>query len=169
MDLKQLMLDPRLLAIAVAAVLVIVVVAWLSARRRRTAARLLANREQRVGPLDIRELNPAERERFSMQWLALQPRFVDDPTFAVTEADAIVTSLMQTRGYPVADFDQRAAEMSVAHSGVVANYRSAHVIAVRVENGESRTEDLRTAMIHYRSLFAELVHAPPAVRLKEVA
>jgi hypothetical protein len=194
MELKQLMMDPRLMAIVVAAVVVVAVFAWLSARRRRTttaalrrrfgpeydqavrehgsarrAEAQLANREKRVGTLEIRDLDPAERERFSMQWHALQSRFVDDPTFAVTEADAIVTSLMQTRGYPIAEFDQRAADISVDHPRVVANYRSAHEIALRLEKGKADTEALRTAMIHYRSLFEELVQASPAVGMKQVA
>jgi hypothetical protein len=194
MDLKQLPIDPRLMAIAVAAVLVVAVLAWLSARTRRTATTGLrrpfgpeydwavrehgsarraeahvTNREKRLDTHEIRNLDPAERERFSLQWRALQSRFVDDPTFAVTEADAILTSLMQTRGYPVADLDQRAADMSVDHPRVVADYRSAHQIAVRLEHGDADAEALRTAMIHYRSLFEELVHGPAAVGLTDVA
>jgi hypothetical protein len=76
---------------------------------------------------------------------------------------------MQTRGYPVADFSQRAADISVDHPRVVANYRSAHEIALRLGKGEASTEDLRTAMIHYRSLFDELVQVSTAVDIKEVA
>jgi hypothetical protein len=194
MDLKQLMVDPILIAIVVAAVVVAAALAWLYARRRRaTTARLrqrfgpeyeqsvreqgserkaeaqLADRQKRVATLEIRDLDPAERERFSGQWHALQSRFVDDPKGAVTEADALVSSLMQTRGYPVADFDQRAADISVDHPRVVANYRSAHEIALRLAKGEANTEDLRTATIHYRSLFEELVLAPTVMARKEVA
>src|SRR4030095_8291887 len=194
MDLKQLMMDPRLMVIAVAAVLVVAVLAWLYARRRKAAtARLrqrfgpeyehsvreqgserkaeaqLADRQKRVAKLEIRDLDPAERERFSAQWHALQSRFVDDPKEAVTEADALVSTLMQARGYPVADFNQRAADIFVDHPRVVANYRSGHEIALRIGKGEAITEDLRTAMIHYRSLFEELVQVPTAVEIKEVA
>jgi hypothetical protein len=193
MDLKQLM-DPRLIALTVAVILVVAVLAWLYLRRRRTttaelrqrfgpeyeqavrehgserrAEAQLANREQRVERLKIRNLDPTERERFSGQWHSLQSRFVDDPKGAVTEADELVSSLMQTRGYPVADFNQRAADISVDHPRVVANYRSAHEIALRLGKGEASTEDLRTAMIHYRSLFEELVQVPTAVEIKEVA
>jgi hypothetical protein len=193
MDLKQLM-DPRLIALAAAVVLVVAVLAWLYLRRRRTttaglrqrfgpeyeqavrdhgserrAEAQLADREKRVEMLKIRDLDPTERERFSDQWHSLQSRFVDDPKGTVTEADELVSSLMQTRGYPVADFDQRAADISVDHPRVVANYRSAHEIALRLGNGEASTEDLRTAMIHYRSLFDELVQVPTAVEIKEVA
>jgi hypothetical protein len=193
MDLKQLM-DPRLIALAVAVILVVAVLAWLYLRRRRTttaglrqrfgpeyeqavrdhgserrAEAQLADREKRVARLEIRDLDPTERERFSGQWHSLQSRFVDDPKGTVTEADELVSSLMQTRGYPVADFDQRAADISVDHPRVVANYRSAHEIALRLGNGEASTEDLRTAMIHYRSLFDELVQVPTAVEIKEVA
>jgi hypothetical protein len=192
MDLKQLM-DPRLIALTVAVVLVVAVVAWLYLRRRTTTAALrrrfgpeyeqavrehgserraeaqLANREKRVERLKIRNLDPTERQRFSGQWHSLQSRFVDDPKGAVTEADELVSSLMQTRGYPVADFNQRAADISVDHPRVVASYRSAHEIALRLGKGEASTEDLRTAMIHYRSLFEELVQEPTAVEIKEVA
>jgi hypothetical protein len=193
MDLKQLM-DPKLMALAVAVIVLVAVLAWLYARRRRTtteglrqrfgseyeravqehgserrAEAKLADREKRVERLKIRDLDPTERERFSGQWHALQSRFVDDPKGAVTEADELVSSLMQTRGYPVADFNQRAADISVDHPRVVANYRSAHEIALRLGTGDASTEDLRTAMIHYRSLFEELVQAPTAVDIKEVA
>jgi hypothetical protein len=193
MDLKQLM-DPKLMALAVAVIVLVAVLAWLYARRRRTttaglrqrfgseyeravhehgserrAEAQLADREKRVERLKIRDLDPTERERFSGQWHALQSRFVDDPKGAVTEADELVSSLMQTRGYPVADFNQRAADISVDHPRVMANYRSAHDIALRLVKGDASTEDLRTAMIHYRSLFEELVQAPTAVEIKEVA
>jgi hypothetical protein len=193
MDLNQLM-DPRLIALTVAVILVVAVLAWLYLRRRRTttaelrqrfgpeyeqavrehgserrAEAQLANREERVERLKIRNLDPTERERFSGQWHSLQSRFVDDPKGAVTEADELVSSLMQTRGYPLADFNQRAEDISVDHPRVVANYRSAHEIALRLGKGEASTEDLRTAMIHYRSLFEELVQVPTAVEIKEVA
>jgi hypothetical protein len=193
MDVKQLM-DPKLMALTVAVILVVAALAWLYARRRKTttaalrhrfgpeyeravgeqgserrAETQLADRQKRVERLKIRDLDPTERERFSGQWHSLQSRFVDDPKAAVTEADELVCSLMQTRGYPVADFDQRAADVSVDHPRVVANYRSAHEIALRLRKGDASTEDLRTGMIHYRSLFEELVQGPTAVERKEVA
>jgi hypothetical protein len=194
MDLRQLM-NPTLIALAVAVILGVAVLAWLYVQRRRrtTTAELrqrfgpeyelavgehgserraeaqLAVREKRVEKLKIRDLDPAEREHFSGRWRALQSRFVDDPKGAVTEADALVSSLMQARGYPVADFNQRAADISVDHPRVVTNYRSAHAIALRLGEGEANTEDFRTAMIHYRSLFEELVQVPTAVEIKEVA
>ncbi len=194
MDPRQLM-NPTLMALAVAAVVAIAVLGCLYVQRRRrtTTAELrqrfgpeyelavgqhgserraeaqLVAREKRVETLKIRDLDPATRERASSQWLALQSRFVDDPTAAVTEADALVSVVMQTRGYPVGDFTQRAADISVDHPQVVANYRSAHEIALRLAKGEANTEDLRTAMIHYRSLFEELVQVPTAVETREVA
>jgi hypothetical protein len=194
MDLRQLM-NPTLIALAVAALLVVAVFAWLYMQRRRrtTTAELrqrfgpeyelavgeqgserraeaqLEAREKRVEKLTIRDLDPVERAHFSDRWQAVQSRFVDDPKGAVTEADALVSLLMQTRGYPVADFHQRAADISVDHPRVVANYRSGHEIALRLGDGEANTEDLRTAMIHYRSLFDELVQVPIAVDMKEVA
>jgi hypothetical protein len=193
MDLKELM-DPKLIALAVAVILVVAALAWLHVRRRKTttaqlrqrfgpeydqavqehgserrAEAQLADREKRVERLRLRDLDPTQRERFSGQWHSLQSRFVDDPKRSVTEADELVSSLMQTRGYPVADFNQRAADISVDHPRVVANYRSAHEIALRLGKGEASTEDLRTAMIHYRSLFDELVQVSTAVDIKEVA
>lgn len=175
-------MDPRLIAVIAVVVLLIVVVAVLYARKRkktsaglrdrfgpeydravkqhgseRKAEARLADRETRVDMLKIRDLDSAERERYLAQWQAVQGRFVDFPKGAVTEADELVSSLMQTRGYPVADFDQRAADISVDHPRVVENFRSAHAIALRVGKGEDSTEELRTAMIHYRSLFDELV------------
>jgi hypothetical protein len=193
MDLKQLM-DPTVMGIAVLIILVVAVLAALYVRRRRAATATLRqrfgpeyegavrehgstrraeaqliDREKRVERLKVRDLDPTERERFSAQWQSLQSRFVDDPKGAVIEADALLSSLMQTRGYPVADFDQRAADISVDHPRVVANYRSAHAIALQLAKGEANTEELRTATIHYRSLFEELVQVPTVVKVKEVA
>jgi len=122
----------------------------------RKAEAKLADRETRVDLLKIRDLDMVERERYLTEWQTVQSRFVDYPKGAVTEADELVSSLMQARGYPVADFDQRAADVSVDHPRVVENYRSAHAIALRLGRGEANTEELRTAMIHYRSLFDEL-------------
>ena len=135
----------------------------------RKAEVKLADREKRVEKLSIRDLDPMERERFSKQWESVQSRFVDSPKGAVAEADDLLSSLMKIRGYPVTDFDQRAADISVDHPRVVENYRSAHEIALRVGKDAATTEDLRTAMIHYRSLFEELVQLAAAVERKEVA
>jgi len=135
----------------------------------RKAEAKLADRQERVEKLHIRDLDPMERERFSKQWVSVQSRFVDSPKGAVAEADDLVSSLMKARGYPVSDFDQRAADISVDHPRVVENYRSAHAIALRVGKDAATTEDLRTAMIHYRSLFEDLVQVPVVVDSKAVA
>jgi hypothetical protein len=188
------MLDPKFIVLGAVVILIIAVVASLYVRKRRSttadlrqkfgleyeravlkhgaeriAEAKLADRQERVEKLDIRDLDPMERERFSKQWESVQSRFVDSPKGAVAEADDLVSFLMKTRGYPVADFHQRAADISVDHPRVVENYRSAHQIALRVGNDAATTEDLRTAMIHYRSLFEELVQVPVAVERKEVA
>jgi len=110
-----------------------------------------------------------ERERFSKEWKSVQSRFGDSPKGAVIEADDLVSSLMKTRGYPVCDFDQRAADISVDHPRVVENYRSAHEIAMRVGKDKATTEDLRTAMIHYRSRFEELAQVPTTFKQRDVA
>ena len=135
----------------------------------RKAESKLEDREKRVEKLNIRDLDPLEHERFSKRWESVQSRFVDSPKGAVTEADDLVASLMKARGYPVSDFEQRAADISVDHPRMVENYRSAHEIALRVGKNEATTEELRTAMIHYRSLFEELAQAPASVERKEVA
>ena len=122
----------------------------------------LARRAERVKALHIRPLEPAQRARFADAWRADQARFVDDPTQAVAEADRLVGELMQARGYPVGDFEQRAADVSVDHPHVVENYRTAHDIAVRQARGEADTEALRKAMVHYRALFDDLLDSGPA-------
>ena len=129
----------------------------------------LADRETRVESLKIRELGATERERFLADWNAVQSRFVDHPKGSVTEADELVASLMQARGYPVADFEQRAADISVNYPRVVESYRSAHAVAVRLGRDEATTEDLRNAMIQYRTLFDELLQVRSPGEIKAVA
>jgi hypothetical protein len=135
----------------------------------RLAEAQLESREKRVEHFPLRDLEPAERECFLSQWNALQLRFVDSPKGAVTEADDLVVELMQARGYPAADFEQRAADVSVGHPIVVYNYRTAHEIAVRLHKGKASTEDLRIAMIHYRALFDDLILVTPATNRRNVA
>jgi hypothetical protein len=132
----------------------------------RKAEAKLADREARVELLKIRDLDPTERDSYLAQWQTVQSRFVDDPKGAVTEADELVCSLMQARGYPVSDFEQRAADISVDHPLVVENYRSAHSIALQLDSGEASTEDLRTAMIQYRSLFDDLAQVQTPAETK---
>ena len=129
----------------------------------------LVDRETRVETLKIRELGATERERFLAEWHSVQSRFVDHPKGSVIEADELVSSLMQARGYPVADFDQRAADLSVDHPRLVEYYRSAHGVAMRLAGDKASTEDLRTAMIEYRSLFDELVQGQTPGERKSVA
>ncbi len=191
------LIDPKLIALAVLVIVIIAVLVVLYVRKRRNTTAVLRkkfgpeydravvvhgagrkaeakleDREKRVEKLNIRDLDPIERERFSTRWESVQSRFVDSPKGAVTEADDLVSSLMKARGYPMSDFDQRAADISVDHPRVVENYRSAHEIALRVTKvgkDEATTEELRMAMIHYRSLFEELVQVPVSVERKEVA
>ena len=188
------LLDPKLIALVAAVIVIIAVLAWLYVRKRRSttedlrqkfgpeydravlkhgserkAQSKLEDREKRVEKLNIRDLDPTEHERFSKRWESVQSRFVDSSKGAVTEADDLISSLMKARGHPVSDFDQRAADISVDHPRVVENYRSAHEIALRLGKDAVTTEDLRTAMIHYRSLFEELVRVPATVERKEVA
>jgi hypothetical protein len=188
------LMNPRLIALATVVIVIIAVAAWLYVRKRRgTTAGLrqkfgpeydravlthgserkaeerLADREKRIEKLNIRDLDSMEHERYSKQWQVLQSRFVDSPKGAVAEADDLLSSVMKARGYPVSDFDQRAADMSVDHPRVVENYRLAHAIALRVGKDAATTEDLRAAIIHYRSLFEELVQVPAGVEKNDAA
>ena len=124
------------------------------------AETMLSDRERRIAKLHLRSLTADESARFTTSWRAVQTRFVDDPKAAVGEADALITEVMTTRGYPMTDWDQRVADISVDYPMVADHYRTGHDIAVRHQRGEASTEDLRRAMIAYRELFAELVESP---------
>jgi len=125
--------------------------------RRRRAEHELLDREKRRERLDIRPLSAASRERYAEEWRQTQADFVDSPEAAVREANTLVENVMSERGYPVTDFEEQAAVISVDHAGVVENYRSAHEISVAAGEGEASTEDLRRAMRNYRSLFEDLL------------
>jgi hypothetical protein len=133
---------------------------------RRHAEAGLDKRTDRVESFHIRALGPGDLARFVESWSRVQARFVDSPGGAVAEADQLLGDVMSTRGYPVSDFEQRAADISVDHPLVVEKYRLAHGIAVHQTNGQASTEDLRQAMIHYRTLFDELVGHPEMARAK---
>jgi hypothetical protein len=184
MDTRTLI--PLIIVIAV----IVIAAAWFYTRRRksdvlkqkfgseydrvlqqqgdpRRAETVLADREKRVSSFKIRALPTPERDRYAHQWAFVQKQFVDDPRGAVTEADRLVTDVMNTRGYPMSEFPQRAADISVNYPYVVENYRAANDIVLRNNNGQVGTEDLRKAMVHYRSLFDELLDLPRSH--KEVA
>ena len=124
---------------------------------RRTVEEILQERVKRVTQLDLRTPDENERDRYHGEWIEVQASFVDDPSKSVTEANRLITELMIARGFPVADFEQRAADLSVMYPELVSNYRNAHAIALKNQNGESSTEDLRQAMVYYRSLFEKLL------------
>jgi len=117
----------------------------------------LRRREERIEHLDIRPLSAQQRAEYQTQWRATQARFVDDPGGAIADADLLVEGVMRTRGYPVSDFDQRAADLSVHHARVVDNYRAARDIARRHRRGDATTEDLRRGLVYYRGLFEDLL------------
>jgi hypothetical protein len=124
---------------------------------RTKAESELKAREKRVERFHIVPLVPSEAARFSEAWKVLQGRFVDNPKGVVVQADLLVRELMLKRGYPMGDFERRAADISVDHPAVVDHYRAAQAIAVRDERGEADTEELRKAVVHYRALFDELL------------
>jgi hypothetical protein len=166
--------------IAIGAVLVIALIAWQlmtqqrsrklrgefgpeyertvsSAESKREAEAELAARKERRESFDVRALTVEERARYADEWQAVQAQFVDDPNGAVIRADSLIQSVMVDRGYPMEDFDQRAADVSVDHPRVVENYREGHRLYKKATAGEGTTEDLRQAMRAYRRLFEELV------------
>jgi hypothetical protein len=124
---------------------------------RRAAESHLAAREKRIERLDIRPLSKESRDEYARSWRESQARFVDQPADAVRDADRLVILVMRERGYPMEEFDQRASDISVDHPNVVDNYRAAHAISMASDHGQASTEDLRQAMVHYRSLFEELI------------
>ena len=173
--------------IAVLVVLVVAVVAWSLSRRRRSArlkehfgpeyertvgelgqqraaeAELVA-REKKRKKLDIVDLSPEARQEHAATWQKVQTEFVDDPSDAVGRAERLVTRVMRERGYPIDDFDQRAADISVDHPDIVDNYRRAHAIYRSQHNGNIGTEDARQAFVHYRALFDRLLGSDPERR-----
>ena len=172
--------DPVVMALVVALIVAIGVAIWLYTQKRKTeelrgrfgpeydrtvqetgdrqaAERALWERTERVEQLHIRPLEPSERDAFANRWRSAQAQFVDDPKGAISQADRLVAEVMQARGYPVGEFEQRAADISVDHPRVVEHYRAAHEIAQRSERGDAATEDLRQAMVHYRALFEDLL------------
>jgi hypothetical protein len=176
--------------IAVVALVVIALIVWAFNRRRTAKLRAqfgpeydrtvgvvgsrsaaenrLAARSERVHKLVIRSLNSIERARYIDEWGRVQAHFVDAPAGAVTEADQLLGDVMAACGYPMGDFEQRAADISVDHPVVTQNYRAAHDIALRRASGRATTEELRRAMIHYRALFEELVAMPAAINSSPV-
>jgi hypothetical protein len=172
------------IVIVIAAVLIVGAIAWnaYNARRRhglqnrfgdeydrtvadassrREAEANLSEREKRREELDIRPLDQSSRDRYASQWQNTQAAFVDDPEAAVADADRLIQQVMRERGYPVDDFEQRANDLSVDHPDVISNYRAAHGISVANDRGKASTEDLRTAMVHFRALFDDLLETEP--------
>lgn len=123
----------------------------------KRADRILTQRQERVNKLDIRPLPASTRDDFVRRWREVQARFVDDPRGAIDDADNLIGEAMVARGYPVGDFEQRAADVSVDHPTVVTDYRAAHDVALNDRRQRVNTEELRRAMVHYRSLFEDLV------------
>lgn len=133
----------------------------------RSAEKILAAREHRVSKFHIRPLSGEERTRFASEWRMVQERFVDDPRAAVVQADLLIQQALQARGYPMAEFEQQAADLSVQYPHVVDNYRKAHAIALGEQRGAASTEELRMAMQHYRALFEDVLETRVAAVERE--
>ena len=125
--------------------------------KRRDAERELAEREERRRSLDIRPLPEQDRAMYAEKWRTTQADFVDHPEMAVRQADLLVAEVMGRRGYPVGDFDQMSRDVSVDHADTVHEYRAAHEISELNDRKQASTEQLRQAMVHYRSLFTDLL------------
>ncbi|MFN0070489.1 MAG: hypothetical protein ACKVVP_03230 [Chloroflexota bacterium] len=184
-------MDNGLTIVLVLAVVVLgAIAAWLYLQKRRTdqlqdrfgpeyqqvvssegdrgrAEAALEARAKRVSRLDIRALSVDESRQFSDRWRLAQAQFVDDPVAATDEADALVGEVMQARGYPMGDFQQQAEDISVDHPQVVEHYRAAHEIALRSSDHRADTEELRTAFVHYRALFDDLLETEEPARLEQ--
>lgn len=181
--MSQSNLTPAMILLIVVALLAIGAAVWMFIQKKRTqdlrskfgpeydkaigthgdrshAESDLEKREKRVAKFNIRSLREEERVKYAEDWRVEQSLFVDDPRAAVKHADLLVQDVMKRRGYPVSDFDQNAEDLSVDHPRVVENYRIAHEIAIRDSRGQSSTEDLRKAMVSYRSLFEDLLEQP---------
>jgi FtsZ-interacting cell division protein ZipA len=180
----------NMITVIVLAIFIVVVVAfalWWSSRRQRTeklrqhfgpeydraveqygaegrAEKELQGRAERVEQLHITPLSPADSSRYAAEWRDVQALFVDDPQVAIGEADRLVGTVMQARGYPMGDFEQRAADISVDHPQLVEHYRAAHSIARSTAGRDADTEELRQAIVHYRALFNELIETPEPAR-----
>ena len=169
-----------LLLVLIGIVLLIAIGIWFMMRRRRSdtlrerfgdeydrtvkqtggrgaAEANLAEREKRVAALDIRPLAPEERSSFTTEWHDVKSVFIDSPAEAVLHADRMLTKMMQTRGFPMADFDRRYEDLTVNYQDTARHYRAGNDIALKQNRGEATTEDLRQAMKHYEMLFDELV------------
>jgi hypothetical protein len=133
---------------------------------KRTAEELLEEREKRVTGLELHPLAEGVRERYHGEWLGIQSDFVDNPSRSVAEANRLIKDVLAARGFPVADFERRTEDLSVLYPNVISNYRNAHEIALKNERNETSTEDLRQAMIYYRSLFNELLSPVEADRIR---
>jgi hypothetical protein len=190
MNLSAISTTQIAIVIVVAVIVAAGIATWLFTRKRRTeklrtqfgsaeytravreggsqrkAEAALDKRAERVESLHIRPLASGDRERFVDSWARVQTRFVDSPGGAVTDADQLLGDVMSTRGYPMSNFEQRAADISVDHPLVLDNYRAGHQTALRQTRGQASTEDLRQAMIHYRTLFEELISEPEVAQAK---
>ena len=123
------------------------------------AQKEMDNRKEHVDSLNIRSLSLTEREKYLAEWKAVQAKFIDQPGPATVEADHLIMEVMQLRNYPVSDFEQRAADISINYPELVSNYRLARAIAIKNEQHKADTEELRQALVYYRSLFDELLKA----------
>ena len=131
---------------------------------RRAAERDLRARERRHDELDIRPLDDSARGRYREEWVHVQEQFVDSPEAALSEADRLVITVMDDRGYPTRRFDERVAHLSVEHGRTIDYYRRGHAISCRAERQQASTEDMRQAMVHYRALLEDLLAVPAADR-----
>jgi hypothetical protein len=176
-----------ILIIVVLAIVALAIVTWLATQRRSLQKRFgpeyarvaaeqpnraaaeheLRDRERKHAKLELRPLTPEARARYAAEWSDVQARFVDSPSAVVQDCDALVTRLITDIGYPTAGADERLAMLSVDYARTLGRYRDAHEISLRNARGEASTEELRQALVHYRTLFAELLGDEPDLQSGE--
>ena len=129
----------------------------------RRAESELEGREKRVTGFHIKPLTAEESKSFNDEWQVMQATFVDDPSTAVHDADALIGRVMSARGYPESDYAQRSADVSVDHPAILDHYRTAHEVTLRDAAGQANTEDLRQAVLNSHALFTEMMEEPQIV------
>ena len=164
-----------LLLIAVS-VVAVAALGWLAFRQpqsERLPSPRGAEEEPIAGPPDltravadrveIRPLGRIAHHRFSEEWASVQAMFLEDPSGAVEQAHGLVDDVMRARGYPVGDFEERAAEVAIDHPTIVEHYPDAQALAQASRDGSGDPDVLRRAFVHYRALFADLLERGPAL------
>ena len=135
---------------------------------QRSGEKELRARLRRRRQLELRDLVPDERDRYSRAWETAQSTFVENPSTGLRDADLLVQQVMRDRGYPSERFEEREKLVSVDYPDLVEHFRSAHEVAVADEQSEQALEDRRQAMVDHRYLFDALLQGGDAERTRRL-